>query len=500
VTTWPANPVVHEIFTWIWLAELGNKDGRAITLADVPDDVWDDVARPGIDAVWLMGVWERSPIGAQIARTNPAMRAANRAALPGLTDADVVGSAYCIRDYVVDRRLGGEAGLALARAALARRGVRLMLDLVPNHVAPDHRWVREHPEFFVQGTPEDLEREPHAFIKIGDRVLACGRDPYFPAWPEVLQLDASHLGLRAAMVELVGSLTRRCDGVRCDMAMLVLDDVFSRTWGPRARGGPRPDGGRGYWPTIIRATKAARPDFVFWAEAYWDLEPVLLEQGFDACYDKRLYDRVVHGGPIDVAAVRAHLGAEISYQRRTIRFVENHDEPRAAQVLEPAAHRAVLVAVFTLPGVALLHEGEPDGRRVRVPVTLGRRPAEQPDLELRAFVGRLLAALAGGLRRGVWALVPIWGWPDNPSAERLLAWTWTDPDHRHLVIVNVSADRADGRVQLSWTDLEGRTIILDDLLSGQRFERDGNELASAGLYVALEGHAAHVLEVTLRSP
>jgi hypothetical protein len=297
------------------------------------------------------------------------------------------------------------------------------------------------------------------------------------------------------MVELVGGLARRCDAVRCDMAMLMLDDVFARTWGDRARGGPRPDGGRGYWPTIIAATKAARPDFQFWAEAYWDLEPVLLEQGFDACYDKRLYDRIVHGGAVDVAAVHAHLGADITCQRRTIRFVENHDEPRAASVLSPAAHRAALAAVFTLPGIAMLHEGEADGRRVRVPVTLGRRPFEEPDLELRIFVGRLLTALGGGLRRGLWSPLPVWGWPDNPSAERLLAWSWEDRDRRHVVAVNLSDARADGRVQLRWTDLEQRAIAFNDLLSGHRFERDGSALAREGLYVALDSHAMHVLEL-----
>ncbi|HEX3764911.1 MAG TPA: alpha-amylase family glycosyl hydrolase [Kofleriaceae bacterium] len=491
---WPEHPVVHEIFTWAWLTELGARRGRELTLGDVPAEVWDDVARPGIDAVWLMGVWQRSPLGAEIARTNPSLRAAHVAALPGYSDADVVGSAYCIRDYVVDPRLGGEDGLARARAALARRGVRLVLDLVPNHMAPDHRWTREHAEYFIQGSSDDLARDPHAFLQAGDRVLACGRDPYFPAWPEVLQLDAFHPGLRAAMVELVGGLARRCDAVRCDMAMLLLDDVFTRTWGNRATNGPRA-GGRDYWPTIIDATKAARPDFQFWAEAYWDLEPVLLQHGFDACYDKRLYDRVVHGGAVDVAAVRAHLGADIAFQRRTIRFVENHDEPRAAAVLSPAAHRAALATVFTLPGIALLHEGEADGRRVRVPVTLGRRPAEEPDLELRVFVGRLLAALADGLRRGLWSMLPVRGWPDNPSAERLLAWSWEDGDRRHLVAVNLSEARADGRIQLRWTDLERRTAVFQDLLTGQRFERDGSALAREGFYVALEAHGTHVLKL-----
>src|SRR5215216_2000160 len=264
----PANPVVHEIGTWVWLHDLSDRLGRAVTLADVPDDVWDDVAGAGIDAVWLMGVWRRSPAGAALARTNPSMVAAHREALPDFTDADVVGSAYCIRDYVVDEHLGGDDGLAVARTTLAARGVGLVLDFVPNHVAPDHPWATEHPEYFVHGTADDLRRDPDSFVAVGDAVIAHGRDPYFPAWPDVLQLDASLPAVRAAAADVVGSIAERCDGVRCDMAMLVLDDVFVRTWGERAAGGPAPDGGRGYWPTVMEAVRTAHPEFVFWAEAY----------------------------------------------------------------------------------------------------------------------------------------------------------------------------------------------------------------------------------------
>ena len=236
----PEHPLVHEIFTWVWLADLSARTGRLVTLADVPDEAWDDVARPGVDAVWLMGVWERSPAGAAIARQHPAMAAAQRSALPDATDDDVVGSAYCIRDYRVDARLGGDDGLAAARSALSARGVGLVLDFVPNHVAPDHPWAMEHPEYFVRGTADDLERDPDGFLAVGDAVIARGRDPYFPAWPEVLQLDTSQASTRAAAVEVVTSIAERCDGVRCDMAMLMLDDVFDRTWGERARRRPGP--------------------------------------------------------------------------------------------------------------------------------------------------------------------------------------------------------------------------------------------------------------------
>ena len=149
----PPNPLVHEIGTWVWLHDLTTQAGRPVTLGDVPDDVWDDVAGAGVDAVWLMGVWTRSAVGAELARTEPQLLDGERAALPDLTDDDIVGSAYCIQAYVVDERLGGEAGLAAARAALAARGVGLILDFVPNHVAPDHAWTAEHPEWFVRGTP-----------------------------------------------------------------------------------------------------------------------------------------------------------------------------------------------------------------------------------------------------------------------------------------------------------------------------------------------------------
>ncbi|MGH9117943.1 MAG: alpha-amylase family glycosyl hydrolase [Acidimicrobiales bacterium] len=485
---WPVHPFVHEVFTWVWLGELGGRLGRRLTLADVPSDAWDDVARPGVDAVWLMGVWTRSPAGAAIARADPAMMTEFRAALPELTDDDVVGSAYCIRDYHVDPWLGGDEGLA-ARAALADRGVRLVLDFVPNHVAPDHPWVTEHPEYFIQGTSADLEADPRGFVAIGGHVFACGRDPYFPAWTDVVQLDASRGAVRRAAADLVSSIAERCDGVRCDMAMLVLDDVFTRTWGPRATGGPSPDDGRGYWPTVTGAVRARHPGFVFWAEAYWDTEPRLVAQGFDACYDKRLYDRLVHREP--ARSVLAHLGADPADQAHAVRFAENHDVPRLASVLDPAPALAAATAALTLPGVALLHEGQAEGRRVRVPVQLARRPREPVDADLRAWYDRLLEATGDGLRRGEWALARIEGWPDNRSCEHLVAWIWTTADHVELVVVNLSDTPADGRVLLDRVP-SGRVAIADRF-TGAVDERDGDDLAADGLYVGLDARQVHLL-------
>ncbi len=487
MSAWPPHPVIYELNTAAWLHDVGVRAGAgtAATLADVPAADWDAVTPPGVDAVWLMGVWQRSPAGVALALASPDQVAGFRAALPDLSDADVIGSAYCIRGYTVDGRFGGRAGLATAREALASRGVRLMVDFVPNHVAPDHPWLADHPDRFVQGTADDLARDPAGFLAVGEAVIARGRDPYFPPWPDVAQLDAFAPSLRAAAAATLSDIADQADGVRCDMAMLLLNDVFTRTWGDRV--GPAP--GSEYWSDVIGAVRAAHPDFLFAAEAYWDLEARLQDLGFDHCYDKRLYDRLLHDGP---GPVRDHLGAGVAYQRRLVRFLENHDEPRAAAELASGAERAAAVAIATLPGATLWHEGQFEGWKVRLPVFLGRRPVEPVDEDLRRFHLALLAA-APPRRRGDWALGSATGWPEDPSCDGLLVWGWRDGTDRTLVVVNDADGPAAARVHPPWDDAAGRSWRLTDLLSGAVFDRDGDEIAGAGLYVQLPPRGWHLL-------
>ncbi|MEV7736489.1 alpha-amylase [Streptomyces sp. NPDC088921] len=478
--------VIHEINTLVWLNELSARHGRPVTLGDVPGEVWDSVALPGVDTVWLMGVWQRSPAGLEIALRDEGLRASFGEALPDVTDADIAGSPYCVRDYVVDASLGGPEGLAAARAQLAARGLRLLLDHVPNHVAPDHPWLTSSPDRLVRGTADDLARAPADFIEAGGQVYARGRDPYFPPWPDVVQLNAFSDALREATVDTLVSIGDQADGVRCDMAMLLMNDIFGKTWGDRAGPAPAED----FWPYVIPRVRARHPNLLFVAEAYWDLEGALQQQGFDHCYDKRLYDRLLHES---ADSVRAHLGADLAHQRGLVRFLENHDEPRAAATLPGDRGRAAAVAVATLPGATLWHEGQFEGRRVRPPVFLRRRPQEPVDEPLRDFYGRLLPA-AAAVRRGDWRLLMPTGWPDNDTHRDLLAWTWTHADARHLVVVNDSDRPAQARLPLPWDDLRGRVWRATDLLTGAVYDRDGDELADCGLFVSLEGWGCHVLE------
>jgi hypothetical protein len=480
MSIWPKNPSLYEINTWVWLTELGLKTGAPIDLSSVPSSEWDAIARFGFDAVWLMGVWERSPAGIAIANQNNNLIEDFRRALPDFRTQDNVGSPYCVKGYVVDKRLGGPEGLAIARYELAKRGIRLLLDFVPNHVAPDHAWVAEHPEYFIRGNIDDARKNSASYVQLRSLVFACGRDPYFPAWPDVLQLNAFQPALRQAVIETVSSIADQCDGVRCDMAMLLLNQIFERTWGGRAGAPTRTE----YWDDVIGAVKGSHPHMCFIAEAYWDLEWQLQQHGFDFCYDKRLYDRLEHES---AESVRLHLCADQGYQQKLLRFLENHDEPRAAATFAPEKEQAAAVTISTQLGARLFHEGQFEGRRVRVPVFLGRRPAEPVNKPLRAFYEKLLPAINAPIfSDGEWKLCEHHGWPDNSSFQNLVAWSWSKDDDRRLIVVNLSDISSQARVQLPWQGMRGASWHLIDGLSNASYERDGDEMASSGLYVDLK--------------
>jgi hypothetical protein len=479
---------LYEINTWVWLSDLSQKFGKKTDLSSIPPAEWDSIAAYGFDAVWLMGVWERSPKGIEIANRNESLCSDFRRALPDFHPEDNVGSPYCVRRYVVDQHLGGPEGLAIARRELSQRGMNLMLDFVPNHVAPDHPWAAVHPEYFIRGNDENLAMDPSSYIKVKGTVCACGRDPYFPAWPDVLQLNAFEAGHRQAVIETVSRIAQQCDGIRCDMAMLFLNQIFERTW--RDRAGPRPS--TEYWSEVITAVKKGHPGFLFAAEAYWDLEWELQQLGFDFCYDKKLYDRLEHNY---AESVRLHLCADLIYQSKLLRFIENHDEPRAAAIFSTEKEKAFALTTSTLPGMRLSHEGQFEGRKVRLPVFLGRRPTETADRDMQVFYRKLMNAVNRPIfRDGGWSLCDRTGWPDNQSFQNLLAWSWKGNDEGYLIIVNLSDSVSQAYVQVQWADEAGADWHLTDLLSGATYERDGNEMASPGLYVDLSSWNYHFFQ------
>ncbi len=486
----PEYPSLYQINTRVWLTDLAKNLGRPATFDDIPDTELDRLAGMGFDWIWFLSVWSTGRYGRQVSLKNPEWRRDFEATLPDLKDKDIGGSGFAIADYKVPPYLGGDEALKRIRAKLKKRGLKLMLDFVPNHMGPDHFWLKEHPEYFVAGTERNLENSPQNYARVeahdGNLILAYGRDPFFDGWPDTYQLDYSNPATVAAMSKELIKISGQCDGVRCDMAMLVLPDIFERTWGRRAQP---------FWSVVTGAVRKKYPDFCFMAEVYWDMEWEMQQQGFDYAYDKRLYDRLEEG---HARPVREHFFAGLDYQNKLARFLENHDEPRAAATFAVDKHKAAAVITFFSPGLRFFHQGQFEGRKKRISPHLVRGPIEAIDPVIQKFYDQILTSLKNPVfRDGQWQLLDcVPAWKENGSWDSFLAFAWEVPDgKRALVAVNYSSHPSQCFVRLPFSDMAGKSIRFRDLISPAVYVRDGNELSLIGLFLDMPEWGCHIFEV-----
>ena len=490
MTALPTYPSLYQINTRVWLTELSRKLGKTATLDDIPDAELDGLAQLGFDWIWFLSVWQTGTAAQRVSRANHEWRREFQETLPDLREEDIGGSGFAITGYTVHRNLGGAAAFARLRERLKQRGLRLLLDFVPNHMAPDHPWVEQHLEYFVQGSDQDLVTAPQNYCRIntsqGSRVLAYGRDPYFAGWPDTLQLDYSNPATQEAMIGELLKIAGQCDGVRCDMAMLVLPDVFERTWGRRA---PL------FWPEATRRVRQRVPGFCFMAEVYWDLEWTMQQQGFDYAYDKRLYDRLREGY---ARPVREHFYAGLDYQNKLARFLENHDEPRAAATFSPEVHEAAAVITFLSPGLRFFHQGQFEGRKKRISPHLVRGPEEPVDQRLKQFYDRLLAVLRKPVVRiGAWQLLEcVPAWEGNWTWDCFLAYAWQAAGEESLLAaVNYAPHQSQCHVRLPFADLAGKQRSLQDQLAPLIYAWNGDDLVNRGLFLDMAPWQACVFKV-----
>jgi hypothetical protein len=361
--------------------------------------------------------------------------------------------------------------------------------------------VKEHPEYYIHSNPSDNGAQiTDGFMAqtvAGELMIAHGRDPMFPGWTDTAQLNVNSKAARAAMVAQLEEIADVCDGVRCDMAMLLLADVFERTWNDRSAR-PEDDRAEGeFWREAIGRVTETHPGFMFIAEAYWNREWDLQQLGFNYTYDKTLYDRLLREG---ASAVRDHLKADMLYQSRSLRFLENHDEERAARMLpsEPWQFAAATI-VATVPGMFLLHDGQMEARSVRVPAQLRRRVVEVPNARSSAFYATLLGIIDHPVfRLGTWRLLSLRSaWHDNHTWHNFISYWWHDQTHGdRLVVVNYAPHSGQVYVDVPLDLFESHLIEFRDLLGGATYTRERVALHAKGMYFDLPGYGIHVFDVT----
>ena len=488
------HPVLYEINTRVWMNELSRTYGKTITLDQVPGTEIDRLASLGFDLIWLMGVWKTGPLAREIAENCPEMLETCREILPDFTPDDISGSPYAIAEYKVEPSLGGPAALTEFRERLARRGIGLILDFVPNHLSVDHPWTRTHPEYFI---PASENNDPGAFFTVETDTkthrLMHGKDPHFLPWTDTVQINYRHPGAIAAMKKQLCEIAEMCDGLRCDMAMLLLADVFHKTWGEQNSGlGLVPDSYQ-FWPEALQTVKLNHPLFLFIAEAYWEREYDLLQMGFNYAYDKRLYDRQFAN---DIEGIDAHLNGSMDYLERCVHFLENHDEPRLAMAEPRERQNAMMILTSTIPGLTLFHHGQLEGRRIHYPVQLNRWTDEKPQRDVEKFYTDLLHALENpAFQKGQWIrfeVKPVW--TGNQSCRRMFVHFWKN-DHRGGLLVAVNL--ADTPSQAFAIGDLGRseTVQLTDTMSLEHYRRDCEEIRNGGLYLELQAWGYNIFTV-----
>jgi hypothetical protein len=344
---------------------------------EIPASFWQRASVLAANEIWLMGIWEMSPGSRKIAQSHSGLKQEFKKALRDVQEDDILSSPYAVFNYELNPMIASHEGLAQFRTELHRRNKSLILDFVPNHMALDTPLLDSHAQCFVKGDAIDKNH----FLHASGQVFAHGRDPYFDGWTDTVQWDFSNPQTIELHAQILLSIAKLCDGVRCDMAMLALPDVFQETHGKM---------GISYWNEVIGIVKKEYPNFKFYAEAYWNREYELQTLGFDGTYDKTLYDRL---SKPDGQSVCDHLKADLSYQNHSIRFIENHDEERAYCHFGEYSKDAFTLLCF-LPGVILYYEGQELGNKIKLPVQLGKRDIEIANPSISDFYVRVFQALS----------------------------------------------------------------------------------------------------------
>lgn len=493
-----SNPHLIEINTRLWLKQLRAKYSLPeMKLSTVPDEEWQELRHLGFDIIWLVGVWEPSPESERIAREDKHLLEEIKNLPPGFGPEAVGPSPYSVHWYRLNPELGFEWELKALKEKLNSMGMKLMVDLVSNHTAKDNPYIKECPDCFINGSEEDFKAHPDWFFEMQDgekkRYIAYGRDPNFPAWTDSAQLNYFNPVTRARMLEVLLRIADMADGVRCDMVMLTLNEIHDTTWGPllSRAGYKRPHDE--FWDGAIKAVTEKHPEFVFLAEVYWGLEWRVQQIGFDYTYDKGTYDRLRFHGPQEL---RGHLRAEKLYQKRSARFIDNHDEQPSLGAFGRQKSMAAAVVVSTIKGLRFYNDNQLDGIKVKVPLQLTELYDRVPDQEVRKFYSKLLKITDHpAFHGGEWALLDVRPCDqENTTNANMLAWSWAQRRTLKVVVVNYSAEASCGVVNVNIKS-EGETTAIFEELSDRFFSFKSDELSGGLRLLAMPPYSAYIFDV-----
>jgi len=486
------NKNIYEINTRVWLKRFSSPSNQP-TLKNVPKDYWKHLADIGMQYVWLMGIWKTNESVIKDYCFEPELVSNYNKALKDFKEEDVIGSPYSIDSYEINSAIGSEEDLLELKDYLNSLDIKLILDFVSNHFSAHSKIIESNPDLFLNASEDFYRRDSHTYFKSKfdeNRIFAHGRDPFFPAWQDTVQLNFFNPDTKRFMKDVLLKLTKICDGVRCDMAMLSLNNVFDNTWSGVLNFGQFEKPQVEFWKECISDIKIERKDFIFIGEAYWDLEWELQKLGFDYTYDKKLLDKLKVG---QISEIRGHLMAETEFQNKSVRFIENHDEERAVVAFGAEKAKAAAVIMSTINGLKLYHDGQFEGKKVKLPVQLGREPKEGKNDCMSNIYNTLLNITNNEIfKYGDWSILDTKpAWNENKTHYNFLIWLIKYNDRKRLVVVNYSREVSQCRINID-TENYPQKFKLKDILNSKTFYRKTEEVKSDGLFIELGPYKSHI--------
>jgi glycosidase len=459
-----------------------------ITIDTIPLSYWTDLVAKGYDSVWLLGVWNNEPAVLKGHKMASQYIHEYRSVLPDVVEEDIIDSCFAINDYSLHPMLGNLDALANLKKTLNSLGLRLILDFVPNHFHCYSEYVYTRPDMFIAESEEYFKQHSIDYYTPldSDYRVAHGRDPYTGSWSDTAQIDWSSHTAREVMSGILENIAQVCDGVRCDMAMLIVPHIFNKVWGKHMR--------VNWWKNTIQNIKSSHPDFVFIAECYWNTKQQLLESGFDYAYDKELYDILVQQ---DTKKLSYYLKTNSAVNDSVI-FLENHDENRSASIFSYEALTSASTLQYTLPGLQLIQEGQQEGWQTSLPVQIGRRPQEKTNTVLYNHYKKLQSITNDPVfvLGDIEFFDPIQINDHTPSFQNLIMFKRTYKTKTFIVIINFTPHNSKAFMPFTPEINEHlKTILFHDRLSDKEYAYARSLLLTHHLYIELKAWQSHIFEV-----
>ena len=477
------NPVLLQVSARPWLLSLSKTLGINITtFTDIPNSVYTSLQSMNIDYLWVMGVWKIGEYGLNHDRTKESLIEEYKHYLPDYTTEDAIGCPYAITEYTCNPQLcpNGDNDLLEFKSKLNSYNIKLMLDFVPNHSAYDSPWMSINKDYYIRERP-DVEHNSTFFFENG---VAFGGK----MWTDVAQLNYFNPETRQLMQEQMLKIASLSDGMRCDVAFMVSNSFFELSWKNELQYYNYTTPSTDFWEVSIAEVKRQYPNTIFLAEVYGSYVVDMITQGFDYVYDRDLLTHLTNG---NVDEVRAYLYSTAEYEQYMARFLENHDENRAASFFKnrtTITNAAALIA-YTVPGMRFLFQDFQFGYKFKLEVHLRRSYDEPKDQEAVEFYEKYLSIFTSDVfKYGEFEMVEVKG----DDAYMFVAWKWKYGKEKRVVIVNFDNNQRECFVVVKDAGEGKEEVAMEEMLSGVKITRKSKEVQEEGLFVIVKGYSGMI--------